>query len=178
MSVDVRSPHAGVLKSYHAALNDTVAVGAPLFTLDTDATVGSSAAAPSASAAAAAAAAPAPTPVAKAAAAAAQPLTAAHVAGRVPSIHFRHGVRDAAPAASASKGAAAASSSTASSASATSDYTAMLQALYPSKKGALPELSRAPAFGRPALTPDMEHLINSGGAYGAPPPPPPAKGKK
>ena len=61
------------------------------------------------------------------------------------------------------------------------DFAAVLDALYPSKKGALPELTVSPSFGRPALSSNEEFLIFSGGAYGAPPPPPPpalGKGKE
>ena len=181
VSVDVRAPHAGVLKAYHAGLNDTVAVGAALFTLDTAATAGAAAPAPAAGAAPAKAAPPPPQQQQQqqpaAAAAAAAPASAAQLLhpqqqlGRKPSIHFRYGVRPAAGA-----GAGAGSSGASSHAgSAAGDYAASLAALYPSKPGALPELSRLPSFGRPPLSADEEQRIYSGGAYGFVPPPPEKK---
>ena len=172
VSVDVRSPHAGVLKAFHAALNDTVAVGAPLFTLDTDAAAaaGASAAAPSGAAAPAASAAAPRTPPPPPPPSAASIPQAPAEQGRKPSIHFRYGVR-AAPLQPQPPTAT-------SSAAVAGDFAAVLDALYPSKKGALPELTVSPSFGRPALSSNEEFLIFSGGAYGAPPPPlPPAKGK-
>ncbi len=179
--MDVRSPHAGSLKAFHAALNDTVAVGAALFTLDTDAAAGAATAAPSA---AAAAAAPAPAPAAAAPpppSAASLPSAEQHA--RVPSIHFRYGAGRAAPAAAAAAAArssgSSSSSSGSSSAAAFGSYAASLEALYPSKKGALPELSVSPSFGRPALSLNEESFIFSGGAYGyVPPPPEKPKGAK
>jgi 2-oxoglutarate dehydrogenase E2 component (dihydrolipoamide succinyltransferase) len=177
--VDVRAPHAGVLKAYHASLNDTVAVGAALFTLDTDATAGATAPA----AAAPAKAAPPPQQQQQApaagAAAAATPASAAQLLppkqqhARVPSIHFRYGVRPAAAA-----GGAGSSSAGSAGSHAAGDYAASLAALYPSKPGALPELSRLPSFGRPALSADEEQRIYSGGAYGFVPPPPEKKAAK
>lgn len=169
VSVDVRSPAAGTLKSYHAALNDTVAVGAPLFTLDTSG-AGASAAAPAASPSTPAPVAPAPAaaaPVVKPAApsppSASSSSSSSH---RIPSISFRHGVRSSAPAAASS-----------SSTVATGDYLEQLSALYPSKAGAKPELSVSPSYGRPplAIDGDESFFIFSGGAYGKPPPPPPEK---
>jgi len=171
VAVDVRSPEAGVLTALHASVNDTVAVGAPLFSIDVGATAAGGSGAAAAPAAAAAAA--APPPPAPAAAAAPPPAAAAPAPAqphaRKPSIAFRHGVRPAAPAAAGSAAAAHA---------ADSDYAGALAAQYPSKPGAKPELSVPPSFGRPPIGADEAFLIDSGGAYGAPPPPPPPKGKK
>jgi len=174
--VDVRSPHAGVLKAYHAALNDTVAVGAALCTLDTDASAAASSSSSSSSSSSAAAP---PTPSAAIPAAQApkaptlpapSPPSAAQLLHRKPSILFKYGVRS-----SSCSGSGSASSG--GSAYQAGDFTATLEALYPSKKGALPELSLGPSFGRPALSGDQAFLIFSGGAYGEPPPALPAGGK-
>ena len=96
VSVEVRAPASGVVVDFMASLDDVVAVGAPLFKLDTTATAGAPAAVPKAAAAvpsapkpAAAApkpAAPAAAPAAVAAAAkqtAAAPSSASHVSGSV-----------------------------------------------------------------------------------------------
>ena len=173
--MDVRSPAAGTLKAYHAAINDTVAVGSPLFTLDT-----------SGSPAAASAAAPddpkaAVAPTVKPAVVSTPPSPPPSAASffqqqqlhRKPSIQFRHGggreVTLLSPAAV-----------NLSSYTPSGDYGMELDALYPSKAGSKPELTISPSFGRPLLEDsDESFMINSGGAFGKPPPPPPEKkGKK
>ncbi len=168
--MDVRAPEAGVLTALHAAVNDTVAVGAPLFSIDVGAIAagggGAAAATPPQLAAAPpqlaaappqrAAAPPPPPPP--------PPAQPPQQHARKPSIAFRHGVRPA--------GAPAAGSGAAPS----SDYEGALAAAYPSKPGAKPELSVPPSFGRPPIGADEAFLIDSGGAFGAPPPP--QKGKK
>jgi pyruvate dehydrogenase E2 component (dihydrolipoamide acetyltransferase) len=167
VAVDVRSPETGVLTALHAAVGDTVAVGAPLFTIDVGATAaaggGAAAPAPAAAAAAAVPAAPprAPQPPPP-------PPQQQQQHARKPSIAFRHGVRPVAP---------AAAGHSAGSAAPSSDYAAELAAQYPSKPGAKPELSVPPSFGRPPIGAEEAFLIDSGGAYGAPLPPPPKKGK-
>jgi pyruvate/2-oxoglutarate dehydrogenase complex dihydrolipoamide acyltransferase (E2) component len=202
VSVDVRSPHPGLLKAFHAALNDTVAVGAPLFTLDTDssaaATAGSGSSSSSSNSSSASSS-PGSSSSSSASAHLTPPFNPQEAASslrsvatqgisdaatithspqqhRKPSINFRHGVR-----APPSAGSAAGSSSGGarpSGSAAVGDYTASLEAQHPSRKGALPELSVSPSFGRPPINGDQEFLIFSGGAYGAPPPPPPAKAPK
>lgn len=91
VSVDIRSPLAGVMVELCAKQGDTVQVGAQLFKIDSDgkASVASSAAAP---AAAAPAAAPAAKPAA-AAAVSAPAVAATHAHTRVPLIQFKYGKR-------------------------------------------------------------------------------------
>jgi pyruvate/2-oxoglutarate dehydrogenase complex dihydrolipoamide acyltransferase (E2) component len=174
----VRSPEAGVIKSFHANAQDTVKVGAPLFTLDSGATGKSGGSAPAATpkaapAPAAAAPAPAPAPAAAAPAPAAAPKAApapASSGARVPSIHFRHGNRRAIDEQTSlySAGSAAAGSSAPAHAG---SYLAALDAAFPSK-ATRSILELPPMFGRPALDVAEGFWIESGGAYGAPPPPP------
>lgn len=180
VSVDVRSPHAGVMKGFHANLNDNVKVGAQLCTIESD---GKAVAASAPSAASAAAprpvtaptiSAPAPAPAATTApapsVAAASPHSAS--ASRVPAIHFRHGKR---PDIDAQTGLYSKHAHSAAPAH-IGDYNQNLDVLFPSKasKGFL---DVAPMFGRPPLNLDESFLIDSGGAYGAPPPAPVDKKK-
>ncbi len=173
VAVDVRSPEAGVFKQLHAQLQSTVAVGAPLLTIDAGATASASSAAPAAAPAAAAAPAPAPAPVPAPAPAAAQPATAAashsssSQSSRKPSIHFRHGKRDVIDAemrsSTAAASAAAHSAGSAASVSA-GDYEASLAAAFPSK-ATRDALSLPPMYGRPLLSSEEMYSITSGGAY-------------
>ena len=173
MSVDVRSPEAGTLKIFHAKINDNVAVGAPLFTIDTD---GKSTSAPAPAAAAPKAPAPAPmaaAPVPVVAAATIAPRSGA----RIPSIHFKHGARaviDAALGFGAVKGqhSGGGGSSAAAHAHVGGDYLSELAALYPSKPGAKDSFAVPAQYGRPPISEDEGFMISSGGAYGKPPPPP------
>lgn len=89
VSVDIRSPLAGVMAELCAKQGDTVQVGAHLFKIDSD---GKAAPAAAPVAPPKAASAPAPAPIA--AAAATLPAAAHHGApARVPSIKFKHGKR-------------------------------------------------------------------------------------
>ena len=173
VSVDVRSPLAGVLKAFHAELQANVAVGAPLFTVDSDGTA-TVAASPSA---APASSTPAPAPAVPAAPA---PVPASHAPARTPSIHFKHGARSAIDAELGFGGGGGARASTAppaaahtaAAASATGDYILDLLMRYPHKAGAQDATCFPARFGRPVLSDDEAFLISSGGAYGSPPPPP------
>ncbi len=88
VSVDIRSPLAGVMVELCAKQGDTVQVGAQLFKIDSDgkASVASSAAAP-------AAAAPAAAKPAVAAAVSVPVVAATHAHTRVPLIQFKYGKR-------------------------------------------------------------------------------------
>ena len=88
VSVDVRSPLAGVMVELCAKQGDTVQVGAQLFKVDSD---GKASVASSASVLAAAPAAPAA--AATPAAAVSAPVAATHAHSRVPLIQFKYGKR-------------------------------------------------------------------------------------
>lgn len=168
VSFQVRTTHAGVVKSIAVNAGDTVPVGAPLLVLDTDGKA-SAAAAPAAGAAAPAAAQPAAPAAAPAASAASASASHAGEGHRTPSIRFRYGKREAAPAAAPARPAAAASSSKAAPATASipgysgGDYNAFLARLAPSK-ASKSYLDLPPAFGRPALSAREMAAIDSGGA--------------
>ncbi len=171
------------MKAFHAELQANVAVGAPLFTVDSDGTATVAASAPAAPAAST----PAPVPVVTAAPTpAAAPAPASHAPARTPSIHFKHGARSAIDAelgfgggARASAAPAAATHVAVAAAGVTGDYALDLHTRYPHKAGARESTSVPARFGRPAMSEDEAFLISSGGAYGSPPPPPKAaKDKK
>jgi len=176
VSVDVRSPEAGVLAALHAALQDTVKVGAPLFSLgDAQAAGGGGGGRGGAAPAPATAPTPAPAPAlvpapapAPAHAAAAAPVAVASSGSlRVPSIHFRHGRRGEGPA--SAHGAAAPAA--AAAAPAPGSYTELMAQLYPST--ATRDYYDLPArFGRPPLSAVEAQMIDTGGAPYTPPPPP------
>jgi hypothetical protein len=101
VSVDIRSPLAGVLAEVCAKVGDSVQVGATLFKVDSSdggkASVAASAPAPAAPAPAAATSAPAkptPTPAAAPASSASSAhSSSSHHGHRVPSIKFKYGKR-------------------------------------------------------------------------------------
>ena len=179
----MRAPDAGVVAAFHAALQDTVKVGASLFTLS-DAPGGASAA----PASKAPVAAPAPAPSAAAAAATTTPAplpastaaAAAHAGSRKPAIHFRHGKReniDAETGLYAGSGGAHAAAHIASGGGdgglwgASGSYAEALAAAFPSK--ATRDYFDLPArFSRPAMSVVEAAMISSGGAPYEPPPPP------
>jgi pyruvate/2-oxoglutarate dehydrogenase complex dihydrolipoamide acyltransferase (E2) component len=183
VTVDVRSPEAGVVTAVHAKANDNVAVGAALFSLDTEgkATVGSAPPAPLA-------AAPAPAP---AAAPASAPAAASHAAAsRKPSIHFKFGKREAIDAESGLVGGAATAAvpavhsaaaqpqSAASAATCTGDWDSFVAQTFPSK-ASKDYLDLPSRYSRPGLTEAEMFVISSGGCEYVPPAPPKAaKGKK
>ena len=176
----MRSPESGVLKAYHAKLQDNVAVGAPLFTIDTDGKASSSNASSPAPISK-----PAPSPLSPTTPSpAAVPVVAiaavAHL--RRPSIHFTHGARATID---AELGLSTSSSSNSSSHSGggsgisaagtpahATNYLAQLESLFPSKIGAKNSFSVPAHFGRPRISDDEGFWITSGGAFGAPPPAP------
>ncbi len=175
----MRSPESGVLKAYHAKLQDNVAVGAPLFTIDTDGKASSSSSSSSSSASS-------PAPLSKPAPSPA-PVAIAAALLRRPSIHFTHGARatiDAELGLSTSSSSSSNSSSSHSGGGgsgtnaagtpphATTNYLAQLESLFPSKNGAKNAFSVPAHFGRPRISEDEGFWITSGGAYGAPPPAP------
>ena len=183
----MRSPESGVLKAYHAKLQDNVAVGAPLFTIDTDGKASSSGASSSSSNPASSSP-PSPTPSTPTPAAAIPvPVVTAHIAHaaaahRRPSIHFTHGARATIDAelgqssstsnANSITGSSSSSSSSGGSGTNAGNYLAQLESLFPSKIGAKNEFSVPPHFGRPRISDDEGFWITSGGAFGAPPPAP------
>jgi len=167
VTFQVRSTQAGVVKSIAVNNGDTVPVGAPLLTLDTDGKA-APAAAPSTSAASPQPQAAAPSSAAAAAAPAAS-ASAAHASaagGRVPSIKFKYGKREPTPAAAVSppKKAAAAAAG-AAPAFAGGDFNAFLDRIAPSKAGGKTYLDLPAAFGRPAISAKEMAAIESGGAY-------------
>jgi len=186
VAVDVRSPVAGVIAEVHVKVDETVKVGANLFTVSTDGAA-VAAAASGAAAAAPVAAAPVAAAPAPAAAAGASALAPAKPHARKVSMQFRYGKRDAiagagAPVAAAVAAAAAGSAVARASAAApqpgsSGDYNATLAALFPSKPGALDALALPPRHGRPAVSAAEAALVNSGGAYADDAPPPPPKRK-
>jgi pyruvate/2-oxoglutarate dehydrogenase complex dihydrolipoamide acyltransferase (E2) component len=174
VSVDVRAPEAGTLAAYHAALQETVKVGANLFTLsDSPATVTSNVTTPSPTVTAPPKAPitqptlvappvsiPAPAPLALA--------QKSHSAHRRPAIHFRHGKRESIDAETGLYGSNAGEHTPAD----TSSYEAELEEMFPSKAGAKNFLDLPPMFGRPLLTVVESAMITSGGSPYEPPPPP------
>ena len=201
VSVDSRSPLAGVMAELCAKQGDTVQVGAHLFKIDSD---GKAAPAPPPSAAAlpkaASTLAPAP------AAAAAAPSPAAHHGppARVPSIKFKHGKRGAIcilicyhrrfvvpdfdqalctlsllptqqlvhDRSEAAPAPVAASAAAKPAASAVSAPSAVLAA------APADFLAKTLAYRRKPLSADVIAAINSGGASAFDPPPAPAKAAK
>lgn len=185
VTVDVRAPEAGVVTAVHAKANDNVAVGAPLFSLDTEgkATVGS--AAPAAPAAAA------PTPAA-APAQSSPPSAQSHSvsASRKPSIHFKFGKRDAidaelgmassaspAQAGAAHKPSAPQAATQPASASFSGDWDEYVAKNFPSK--AKTDYLDLPAHYRRSLpSTEAEMFVITSGGCEYVPPPPPKEGKK
>lgn len=187
--MDVRSPDAGVLKAIHAKVQESVKVGAPLFTIDTDGkgTVSSSSSStnvapspPVVPVPPAPVPVPAPSPVASASSSSGSH----HV--RTPAIHFRHGQRQVidqqtnlygnsnhSNSSSSSLRSGAASSSSAAS----GNYNATLDTSFPSK-ATRSLLDLPPMYGRPLMSINEMYLIDSGGAYADVAPPVPKKGSK
>lgn len=167
VTFQVRAPQAGTVKSIAVSNGDTLPIGAQILTLELS---GAGAAAPMSAPAAAAPSSPSPPPAATPTASAAAAAAAAHASdagGRVASIHFRFGKRDAAPAHGAPAAAVrptapAPPNKAAAGASAASPA---LPTFAPSKAGGRTFLDLPPAYGRPALEPREMASIDSGGAF-------------
>lgn len=173
VAVDIRSPEGGVFELFHVKLDDTISVGAPLFTINTSTNAAAAAAAPASSPA------PSPSPASSSIKAAPAPAVTAPAAPnshlhqqqhgrRVPSIAFRYGTRPPSTSSSAASNSAAPSN-------AVIGYLETLRAQFPSKSSARDFLSAPPLFGRPAFATHESFVINSGGCL---PDPEPTKGKK
>ena len=95
VSVDIKAEQAGVITAFHCGVEDTVLVGADLYSIDTEGTpTVASKAAPAPPAPLAASAPPAPAPTPSVSPSTPAPSSTTHES-RIPSIKFRYGARAA-----------------------------------------------------------------------------------
>lgn len=159
VTVDVRSPQSGTVKTVFANEGDVVEVGSNLFDLDTDGNEQAASSAPAPAPAPAPSPAPAPAPASSPSTSSSSAPSDSHHGARIPLIQFRHGKANREALQSHGRGSTSASSQAGPSSAAA--YEARPE---PPSKADVDWLDMPPLFLRKELSEAEMEAVELGGA--------------